>query len=169
MRSSLLAAAVAVSALSVASPARADEPPEGLAVAAGTATALVPFGIASLMMAHEGGTADPRAGVIVLSSGLALAPVVGHLIVREWGRAGLLGALGAAGAGGMIGLFEAEPRTFRRGDKVTRMVAGALLAYLLATSTFGILDCLYANERSPVSVVPAFDGRSASLSIAGAL
>lgn len=150
-----------------ATPARADEPPQAVAVLVGASTALVPFGVSATLLSRQGGLQDPRAAVFTLSAGLALAPIVAHAIVGEWDRAAIFGAVPVASAAGVVAVFSLRPDTFRKADRVARVSAGTLLTLLILSSGVGVIDCFFATERADVALVPSLDRGVASLSVGG--
>jgi hypothetical protein len=124
------------------------EPPVAWSFGAGLATGLVSLAVGGALAATE--TYDNRiAGSYVIMTGLTLAPVVSHLVSREWGRAAIFGSLPAFGLIGMTALLQTHPAVVDEGNKdQTRVVYVVLLAYGVLSATGGIVDSLWAGERA---------------------
>jgi len=124
------------------------EPPIGWAVFAGTATALVPLAIGGAFFA-DGPDSDRRKGASIgIVSGLALAPIISHLVVREWSRAAIFGVIPVACAIGTATLLELQPTATVYGTRDGRLAFGLLVSFATLSSAVGVLDSLGARGRA---------------------
>lgn len=139
----------AASPLSLPGPPRAQpEPPVGWAMLAGAATALVPFAVGASLFASGIDTQRREAGSLVLVSGLALAPIISHLLVREWRRAAIFGAIPIACAIGAATLLALTPTTTIYGTHDGRLTFGLLVSFATLSSAVGVIDTLGAARRA---------------------
>ena len=114
----------------------------------GAATALVPMAIGSYLFAHNEDEHHRTAGALTMVTGLALAPIVSHLAVKEWKRAGIFGAIPVACAVGMAALVGAEPSVTVFGSPQTRLTFGMLMSFATLSAGVGLLDTLGAGRRA---------------------
>src|SRR5262252_333971 len=89
-------------------PVRPSTGPKLASILAGVASAILPLAIGGGIAAGAelDDTARRRAGLDVLAAGFAIAPVVSHLVAREWWRALIFGIAPVACAAGAIGILE---------------------------------------------------------------
>ncbi len=128
--------------------ARADEPPTPWAILGGGATALVPMAIGSYLFADNEDEKHRSAGALTMVTGLALAPIVSHLAVKEWTRAGIFGAIPVACAVSMAVLVGVEPSVTAFGSPQTRLTFGILMSFATLSAGVGLLDTLGAGRRA---------------------
>lgn len=141
-------ALVLVCLLGVVRPSQAGEPPTTWAMLGGGATALVPMAIGSYLFADNLDDDHRKAGALTLVTGLALAPIVSHLAVREWARAGIFGAIPVACALGMTLLVELQPSVTAFGTPQTRLTFGMLISFATLSAGVGLIDTLGAGRRA---------------------
>jgi hypothetical protein len=122
-------------------------PPVAWSFAAGLATGLVTLAVGGALLGSDARD-DRIAGSYVVMSGLTLAPVVSHLVSREWGRAGVFGGLPALGLIGMGWLLAEHPQVVDEGNKDdTRVAYVVILAWGVVSCAGGLVDSLWAGER----------------------
>jgi hypothetical protein len=142
-----LAILLGVIALARPALARSDDPLWGFA--AGLATAMVPLAVGGGLAAGSDSQTTKYAGIYTIAGGLALAPLVSHLVGREWKRALIFGALPVACGAAVIGLLAGQDNLLDGGGAPPRIAFGALLAVELFASGAGLVDSLMAGERRP--------------------
>ena len=124
------------------------EPPVGWSIVAGMATALGALAVGGALTATDS-KSNKEAGTYVLMTGLTLAPVMSHLVAREWKRASIFGAIPAASLLGMVALLEARPEVLYEGNKnPTRIAYYVLMGFSVLSSAGGVVDSLWAGERA---------------------
>jgi len=126
-------------------PASADRPPVGLA--AGAATAIVPLIVGGALMANNHSPSRQQAGVVVMASGLALAPWVAHGVEGAWRRAAAYGAVSLVLSAATVVAMKAgnvfEPTV----DDNRRIPMGVFLSLSLATSAFGVVVSAFDHHH----------------------
>jgi hypothetical protein len=168
-------ARVLVLSLLLTGVARAEEKPPAVAwgFAAGLALALVPLAVGSGLAATAGpeDITQKHAGVHMIAAGFALAPIVSHLITREWKRAAIFGAAPIAFMAIVMGVLENSEAILDRGPIAARVTFGAALALELLATGIGLADTLGAGERwrkkHNVMLVPTVSQQGAGLSLGG--
>lgn len=140
-------ALLGVIALARPAQARTDDPIWGFA--AGLATAMVPLAVGGGLAAASDSQTAKYAGVFTIATGLALAPLVSHLVGREWKRALIFAALPIACGATVIGLLAGQDNLLDGGGAPPRIAFGAILAVELFASGAGLVDSLMAGERKP--------------------
>jgi hypothetical protein len=155
------------SAASIASPPpvkqRRDRPVL-LALAAGFATAAIPLALGATGTADS--TSDPvrNTGYEVSGAGLALAPIVSHIVLGEWSRAAAFGAVPVASEIGMVTLLSAKPGSIFHGTVGTRTLFGLIFSLDAFGSALGMVDVMVANDRASIPPVwRIFSSRNLSL------
>jgi hypothetical protein len=124
------------------------EPPVGWSIVAGMATGLGALAVGGALTATDS-KSDKEAGTYVLLTGLTLAPIVSHLVAREWKRAAIFGAIPMASLLGMVWLLEVHPQVLYEGNKdPTRIAYYVLLGFSVLSSAGGVVDSLWAAERA---------------------
>jgi hypothetical protein len=152
-------------------------PPVAWSVGAGMGVALAGLAAGGGLLATAPAGEHPlkHAGFITIAGGLALAPIVSHLVAREWKRAIIFGIAPLALGAVAIGMLEAYPDLLDFGQLAPRLVFGTMLALQLLASGVGLVDSLYAGERAraarppPVSVIPLLGPQHIGLAIGGTL
>lgn len=129
-------------------PPRVAEPPVAWAVAGGAMTALLPLAIGASMFGTNDDLESRKTASILMVSGLALAPIVSHLAVKEWSRAGIFGAIPVASAVGMIVLLELQPSATLFGTRPGYFTFGLTITLAVLGSGVGLLDTLGAAKRA---------------------
>jgi hypothetical protein len=122
-------------------------PPVGWAVGAGVVTALVPLSIGASLFASNFDTTRRQAASLVMAYGLALSPIVSHLVVREWDRAGIFGAIPFACAIGITVLSYVQPDVTYYGTREGRWAYGLILSFATLSAGVGIADTYAARTR----------------------
>src|SRR5262245_60182226 len=104
-------------------PVRPAGGPKLASILAGVARAIVPMAVGGGIPASAelDDTARRRAGLDVLAAGFAVAPVVSHLVAREWWRAAIFGVTPVACAVGAIALLESDPSVLDTGTTPRRI------------------------------------------------
>jgi hypothetical protein len=173
-----------VLAASLARPARAQGGAEGepasaspsvaWSVGAGSALALASMAVGGGLAGSSLDERRRKTGIEVMVGGLALSPVVSHLVAGEGKRAAVFGGI-TVGTAVVIGVFiETSDRILDSGRRYTRLPFGVAMAAELVAATGGLIDSLMAGERlrarpARVAVLPLFSGQGAGLAVAGAL
>lgn len=171
----LVALLAAVAVAVCARPAHAD-PAEKLALgsfAAGLAVAMVPLAVGGGLAA----TADPsdqntkRTGIYIIATGLALAPIVSHLIAREWKRAAIFGAISVPFSVVAVSLLATQPDIIDAGTPPPRVAFGACLAIEIFASAAGLVDSFMAGDRlrRRTVIVPLVGRGQVGLAVGGFL
>jgi hypothetical protein len=125
-------------------------PPVGASVAVGVGLAVSSLAAGSALLAtadKDTGYAQKKAGFHIIADGLFLAPVVSHLIAREWKRAAVWGAITLALGAAAIGILEGTDSLLDEGTPTTRVTFGAAVALELFASAAGIIDSMLAGQR----------------------
>ena len=131
-----------------APPALADSPKVGWAIFGGAATALVPLAISGALFARTFDTTARRDATMGMLTGFTLAPIVSHLIAREWTRAAIFGAVPAVCLVGAAVLLELSPTSDLYGTRQGRLTFGLLLAFSTLSSGVGLADTYAAGRRA---------------------
>ena len=150
------------------------EPKVAWGIVAGMATALVPLAVGGAFFAGTDDTTKRRDAIVGMLSGLALAPIVSHLVVKEWTRAGIFGAIPVACVVAMSVLLEVHPSANLFAQPADRLSFGLLISLGTLSSGIGLLDTLGAvrrvdkqkRARPPVLPLPFATARGGGL-IAG--
>lgn len=150
----------------------ADEPPVGLGLALGSATALVPFATGVTIMVTTESRDVTLGGLFVGEAGLVLAPLVGHGAVGEWTRGLRFALYPAIGATFLAGLVVARPSIVTSGLSTPLQYAFVLgVGETLFASSIGVWDVTGAKARhdkaTTVHVVPYTGKGEAGLRLAG--
>jgi hypothetical protein len=150
------------------------KPPVFWSVAAGLATAIVPLALGGGLLATADVDEDARkhAGIHIIVTGIALAPLVSHLVAREWKRAAIFSCIPIAMAALSIGLLESQGSILDEGAPPPRITFGAAVAIEVMGSLVGLIDSMMAGERHkprPFVIVPTAGRNSAGISIGGFL
>jgi len=140
-------AASLVAALAVAASADEREPQVAVAVGAGTGFALVPLLAGGVLWGSSQDDDLHRTGMLVAMAGLTAAPVVAHVIVREYKRALIFAALPLAGLIANIIIMEVEPQVTTYGNPETRVSFGVALTAGVVGATVGLADTFGATDR----------------------
>jgi hypothetical protein len=153
--------------------ARDDAPPVGWSVGIGFGLALIPMAIGGSLAATSDDLRTKHIGIELIAGGLALAPLISHLVAREWKRAGYFTIAPMVLAAVAIGILEGSDSILDDGTAPARISFGAALAVELLASGVGLVDSLMAGERwkkrHPLSIVPTVGRNSIGLSIGGLL
>lgn len=167
----MFAGAAAVAALSAALPARAEPlarevsaPRESvhkaesrgpLALVSGFAVAGISLGAGSFLLASERELHYKHAGLVVMHSGLTLAPLVAHGVGGEWRRGVLFSIPPALGGLGMLALLSVRPEAPMMGKNKSHRIFPVLITVSVLGSAVGIFDAALIDERMPVEVAAA--------------
>jgi hypothetical protein len=152
----VLLGAVAAPGRAAAAPPEASEPPPraepnvALALVAGAATALIPMALGvSHLAAQSPATDGPRnVGFAVSGVGPALAPIVAHAVLGEYGRAALFGALPVAAEISLCAYVAAMPDSVFHGTMGSSLGFGLLYTADLLGAAVGMVDVMMARERA---------------------
>jgi hypothetical protein len=172
---SMRAACALALAAAVALPAAADEsqrpPPTVLATLAGAVTALVPLAVSSALFAASDDDGHRATSVYVMMAGLALAPALSHILVREYKRAAIFAAVPLAALVANVVTLEVDPQATTNGSVETRLTFGFALSFAVVGSVVGLADTLGAGERwrarHPLLIAPAVGNGRVGLSLGG--
>jgi hypothetical protein len=157
----------------LAAPLPADEPPVGLSVGLGLTFALAPMVVGGGLAALAGDTRTRKLSLEVLAGGLALAPIVSHLVAGEGTRAAAFGGITITTAVLSTALLETVPTILDDTKQPACVVLGAAMAALLVTSGYGLVDSLMAGERarrrSSLQLAPAVGPGTLAVTLKGRL
>jgi hypothetical protein len=168
MRSLLVAAVLGVVSF-ITPPARADGPDPVVAVAVGAATVLAGFAVGGTLMAASPGSAGrTEAGWFAIESGFAIAPLVSHGLVDEWGRGAVFAAIPTGTTLATLPVFLVNDASVEHGTLPQQRVMWGLFCAGLAASTAGIIDTAFATGRS-LRIAPALGAGNVGLMVGGAL
>jgi hypothetical protein len=176
VRAFALALTIVFIGIAIGPRAHADETSEVHAawagVGAGVALMIVPPAVGGAVEANSDDINVKRGSVYLLAGGWALAPVVSHLIAREWGRAAIFGALPVAAFASIVTLLQVDPTVFNEGSVATRVSYGFMLCASAISATIGVADSLGAAGRvrrrhRALSVVPSVAPHGGGLSLGG--
>jgi hypothetical protein len=132
----------------LAAPLAVDEPAVGLSVGLGLTLALAPMVVGGGLAALAGDMRTRRLSLEALAGGLALAPIVSHLVAGEGARAAAFGGITMSAAVLSTALLETFPNILDDTKHPACVVLGTALAALLVTSGYGLVDSLMAGERA---------------------
>ncbi len=124
------------------------EPPVGWAVAGGALTALLPLAIGASLYGTHDDLGPRKTASILMVSGMALAPIVSHLAVKEWSRAGIFGALPVAAAIGMIVLMQIQPSASLFGTRPGYLTYAMTISFATLGAGVGLIDTFGAARRA---------------------
>jgi hypothetical protein len=130
-----------------AEPSPAAEPPVALSVGLGLTLALTPMVVGGGLAAMTADVRTRRRSLEALAGGLALAPIVSHLVAGERTRAAVFGSVTVSAAVLSAVLLESVPQVLDDTKHPACVVLGGALAALLVTSGYGLVDSLMAGER----------------------
>jgi hypothetical protein len=149
------------------------EPPVGLSIGLGLGVALAPMAIGGGMAALSGAGATRRRSLEILAGGLALAPVVSHMVAGEWSRAAAFGGVTFTAALLATALLESVDVILDDTKHPACILLGGTLAGLLVASGVGLADSLMAGERvskaSTLQLRPSVGKGTLALSLRGRL
>jgi hypothetical protein len=121
--------------------------PIGLSLGLGLGVALAPMAIGGGLAARSGAGATRRRSLEILAGGLALAPVVSHMVAGEWSRAAAFGGLTFTAALLATALLESVDVILEDTKHPACILLGGTMAGLLVLSGVGLVDSLMAGER----------------------
>jgi len=167
----MLRIAILVGVIAVARPASAREMDPIWGFASGLALGMVTLAVGGGLAAGTDSQTAKYAGVFVIAGGLAAAPVLSHLVNREWKRALAFGALPAVCAATVIGLLAGEDNLLDGGNAPPRIAFGAVLAVEIFASSVGLIDSMMAGERRPrrLAILPLVGRGQLGLAVGGFL
>jgi hypothetical protein len=162
-----------------AAPASAD-PPVTTAVVASMVTILVPLviGVSFVTAQAQVPATDGlrNAGFAVSGVGPALGPIVGHVVLGEWGRAAAFGAPTVAAEVALSAYVATMPDAVFQGTNFSRLGFGLIYSADLLGAAIGVLDVMMARERrrgpgplGGVRVIPTVGSGRAGIVVGGAL
>ncbi|MFT3775225.1 MAG: hypothetical protein QM820_58500 [Minicystis sp.] len=158
--------------------ALAADPPVGIALATGAATALIPLALGATHTASVTSYPSRNAGFLVAGAGLALSPIIAHIVVGEYARAAAFGAAPIAAEIAMITLTSVNPNAVFAGTTVTRTTFGFLFSVGVFGAALGLVDVALARDRARdrlpkplrgLHLSPVIGGGGAGLSLGGTL
>jgi hypothetical protein len=152
----LAGVAVALTTMSVAKGARADDPDAleqrtATALLVGSALELLPFAVGGTMVANTQDATVRRASVYVSSLGFTVAPLVAHGLMHEWVRGVPFAAVPLAcgiGLAIIMQLPNGDVLGPTLGNPDTRVPFWAFASTALAASSFGVIDAAFAPSRA---------------------
>ncbi len=134
------------------------DPPVGLAVGTGAGVGLVTLLAGGVLYSTNNDDGLRRTAAYVIFGGLVVAPVVAHLVLREYKRAAIFGALPLAAFLANAIVFAVDPKVTTFGSPTTRVTFGVALTAATVGATVGLVDCFAAGERwrkrHPVMLAP---------------
>jgi hypothetical protein len=118
-----------------------------------------------------------NAGFAGSGVGPALAPIVGHVVLGEWGRAAAFGAPTVAAEIALSAYLASMPDAAFQGTAGTRLGFGLLYTADLLGAAVGVLDVMMARERrrhgpgrlGGVHAIPVVSAGRAGIVVGGAL
>jgi hypothetical protein len=152
--------------------ARRRDPPIGVALGAGIATAMIPLALGAMHTAGAVSDESRNAGLIVAGAGIALAPIAAHIVLGEWKRAAIFGAAPLAAEIATIAYLAARPDAVFKGTPVTRTAWGAIFSLDLFGAAIGLVDVMLAGERwqrRDLAIVPSVGQGRFGLALGGVL
>ncbi len=129
-------------------PEPAASPPVGLSLGIGLGVALAPMAIGGGLAARSSAGTTRRRSLELLAGGLALAPVVSHMVAGEWSRAVVFGGITFTAAMLATALLESVNVILDDTKHPACILLGGTLAGLLVASGSGLADSLMAGERA---------------------
>jgi hypothetical protein len=146
----------------------------GLALLSGGLTALVPLAVGTTITARTDDRPWKRAGVDIGQFGFAMAPLVAHAIVGEWGRGAIFTSIPFATATALAIHQINHPVIVDQGIAAERLPFGIIYTATVAGSMVGLVDAMFAERRraSRPVVVPTVGmgaGDSVGISVGGVL
>jgi len=136
----------------------AADPPVGIALATGAATALIPLALGAAHTANASTYASRNAGFVVAGAGFALAPIVAHVVVGEYARAAAFGALPLAVDISVIALTTANPDAIFAATKGSRTAFGIFFGAGVFGAMLGLVDVAFARDRARARLPKALRG-----------
>jgi hypothetical protein len=157
--------------LFIAPSARASGADPAVALVAGAAVSLAGFAVGGALLANSGDqAAQNNAGWLTIQGGFALAPLVAHGAVGEWGRGAAFASVPTAMFAGTATLFGLEPDAVDHGTLPEQRVIWGLLCAGLFSGALGVVDVAFAPDRArSVHVSPTVGATGVGLQIGGAL
>jgi len=117
------------------------------AFAVGSLLSAVPFAIGTAVTSSSHEQSTQNAGVYTLQGGLALAPLVSHVMLGEYKRGLLFSIAPVIGSGSMITLLEIHPDAVTHASlEVQRYYYFMVVASVLGGG-IGVLDTLFQPSR----------------------
>jgi hypothetical protein len=92
--------------------------------------------------------ASKNMGLSVAGFGLALAPIISHVVVGEWKRAAAFGALPMTTAIGAAVLLASSDDAVFDGTTLSRTTFGALFSLTVFGAALGVVDAALAGDRA---------------------
>jgi hypothetical protein len=123
------------------------EPSVVVALGTGTAVGVAPLLAGGVLFSATDDNALKRTGVYLVMSGLTLAPVVSHLVAREYKRAAIFGAVPLAALLTEVVLFQIDPDVSAQGSGNTRTVFGIGITVGVLGAIVGLADSWGASDR----------------------
>jgi hypothetical protein len=123
------------------------EPRVGLGFATGVAVAVAPLCAGGVMFAGSDEPGGRQAALWVALAGLTTAPVVSHLIVREWARAGIFGVAPLVGSALTLAMVYSYPDLLDHGTALVRVTFGFGLSLAVVGAVVGLADVPGASDR----------------------
>jgi len=158
--------------------APAADPPVGIALAAGAATALIPLALGASFAAGTKDYGQRNVGYAVAGAGLAISPILAHLVIGEYARGAAFGAVPVACEIGAIALVSVMPNAVFSGSMGSRTTFALLFSFDAFGATLGLVDVALARtrarERLPkrlrgLTVVPLRGRDFAGIAVGGSL
>lgn len=158
--------------------ASAADPPVGIALAAGAATALIPLALGASFAAGTKDYGQRNVGYAVAGAGLAISPIMAHVIVGEYARGAAFGAVPVACEIGIVSLVSVMPNAVFSGSTGSRTTFAILFSLDAFGATLGLVDIALAatraRERLPkplrgLTVLPVMGRDRAGIAVGGVL
>ena len=138
-----------------------------LALITGLALGGVAFGAGAHLVSGQDDLAVKRAGLYVAHAGLALAPLVAHGVVGEWGRGALFSILPALGAVSMVTLLAVSPMAPVKSTHGDHRFYPIPIIVSVVGGAAGVFDAALVDERSRPSFGASVTGNSAAVTLGG--
>jgi hypothetical protein len=148
---SILAVVLAAELPPPAAPELPPEDPPAVGLAIGTATAIVPLVVGSALMANDRSPHLQEAGMIMMTSGFALAPWIAHGVEGSWSRAAIYGGATTLFSAATVVAMEASDAFNPHTGNRARIPMKIFLGLSLGSSAFGVV--MSAFDRPPLRPV----------------
>lgn len=142
-----VAAAARPAAASPADGPRPGDPPVAVALATGTATALIPLVLGVMHTASVSTNGSRNVGLMVAGAGFTLSPLISHIVLGEYARGAAFSAVPLAAEIAMIALVSVNPDAVFAASTGTRTTFGALFSFGIFSATLGLVDVALARDR----------------------
>ena len=118
------------------------------------------------MLTINSSLATKHAGLLVMDTGLTLAPLMAHGVVDEWWRGAAFSIPPALGGIGMAALLAWRPDAPIKGKQKSQKIYPVLISMSVLGSAVGVFDAAFCDSRLP-TVNVAVDADFVGAELAG--